>query len=1079
MGLIFRILGTLILVLIVIVVMVVGLLIFLPAEQYAEIAEQRLEAATGRDVRIEGEVRLALWPELGFRTGPVTVANAPWSESGVIFRARALAIGVDPRTLFGGDLRITRMEATAPEILLESAADGRNNWDIRPDSPDEGLATVDLPGAVPGNFTLEEAVITDGQIVIVDHGAGSRFDLSGLDLHLAIPDLRGITNVEMSAELNGRPFSVTGTVRDIASLANRQPVPVRIDVAVDGSRVTLDGMAGLGPLRMDGSFDADIAELSSIPELAGLEMPLLSSPPVRDIVLAGKIVMDKTGRISVRDGVMTLQVGRDGNRIDLADVSAGMNPPGADGTASLDFTASVNGQEISLGGTAGIPAGTTGGQSIPLSLDLAIAGNSAKFEGSTGRTPLDLDGQFDVRITDTAALESLSGIDLAGLRTVIGDEAELGGGLAYSGSDGLELTGIRFGHAGQAGTPRQEFPDIDLRLRPPDANGRTGFELGASVNGRSLEASGSFGSLAGIPAGQPVPVVAEISAAGNRATLEIDVSLAPFTAQGKMKAEISDMAALLSMTDREVPGLQGLFADHMSLEGRISFTETGLFVLEDGRIAFGGRSRPVDLAGVRLNLLLPGSDGMAGVELVAMMNGEALTIGGSTGNIGALVGNSTAAVSLHVALGRNRINLEGEAGLAPLTARGRLEADISDLPSLLAALGRQPDDLLKSLDSGISVAGEFVIDDAGRLGLTSGQFRLGDNVIRGDIVFDPGQRALLSAFLAGDTLDLSFLNPDSEASFVTDTARSGGGSGWSNAPIDVQWLQAADARIALSFRRLLLGGIEISPVQTTTLLDTGRAVTEIGQMSVFGGSIAGQFVINSRGGLSVRAILRGRNLDFGRALAELADYHRLSANGDFEVSMLGVGDTEHDIMNSLSGQVALRLGPGRYRGLDVEAMLRDLDLASLGEGRQTEFDRVEASMTVNDGVAVGDDLVLAAPRLLVSGDGRIGVGARAIDYRISTSLLDENSEIERSVPLTIRGSWMDPKVRLDVAGYVERDLLSRLPEVEDRAREAVERKIAEEVGSAIGKVEEQIEDALVDELKDRVGEGLLNLLGGN
>ena len=88
MGLIFRILGALILVLVVVVVMVVGLLVFLPAEQYAEIAEQRLEAATGRDVRIEGEVRLTLWPELGFRTGPVAIANAPWSGSEVMFRAQ-------------------------------------------------------------------------------------------------------------------------------------------------------------------------------------------------------------------------------------------------------------------------------------------------------------------------------------------------------------------------------------------------------------------------------------------------------------------------------------------------------------------------------------------------------------------------------------------------------------------------------------------------------------------------------------------------------------------------------------------------------------------------------------------------------------------------------------------------------------------------------------------------------------------------------------------------------------------------------------------------------------------------------
>ena len=32
----------------------------------------------------------------------------------------------------GGDIRITRIEAVAPEVLLEKAADGRVNWELVP-----------------------------------------------------------------------------------------------------------------------------------------------------------------------------------------------------------------------------------------------------------------------------------------------------------------------------------------------------------------------------------------------------------------------------------------------------------------------------------------------------------------------------------------------------------------------------------------------------------------------------------------------------------------------------------------------------------------------------------------------------------------------------------------------------------------------------------------------------------------------------------------------------------------------------------------------------------------------------------
>ncbi len=1067
MGLIFRILGALILVLVVVVVMVVGLLVFLPAEQYAEIAEQRLEAATGRDVRIEGEVRLTLWPELGFRTGPVAIANAPWSGSEVMFRAQGLAVGVDPRTVFGGDLRITGMEATGPEILFEIAEDGRNNWDFGGDASAEGVAVAGLPGSEPRTFTLEEAAISDGQIVVVDHGAGSRVELSGLNLRLTIPDLRGIADVEMSAELNGRAFSVAGTIRDIAALAGRQVVPVRIDATVAGGRFALDGMAGFGPLRMDGGLDADITDLSSVLKIAGIKMLPLPDPFAREMSLTGKVTLDDAGTVLVRDGTMTLRPGADDARIDVTGISADMHPPGPDGSAALAFTARMNGQEVSLTGTAGIAADIAGGQPVPLTFDLAIAGNSAQLDGSAGWGPLGVDGRFEMRIGDVEALESVSGIELDDLRQVIGERAQISGNMAYSDQDGLELAGLVIGYDGPPGTTRRQFADVDLRLRLPDADGRTGFELRLPANGRHLQASGNFGGLAG----GKVPVVADIAAAGNRARLEIDVGLAPLTVNGKIRAGIADLASLLAMAGQEAPGLSGLPGGQLALEGRISLTETGLLMLEDGLIALGKDPEPAKLTKVSFSLLLPESDGMAGVELVAMLNGEALTIGGSASDLGALIDRSGTGVSLHAALGDNRISLEGEASLAPLTVRGDLKADIGDAATIFATLGRKAPALL---EDGITASGQFLIDATGRLALGGGLFRFGDNVIRGDVVLEPGKRSSLTAILVGDTLDLAAYGADDR---VTDDTGHGRGSGWSDDLIDVHWLQAIDARIVLSLGKLVLDGVDATSVRTTTLLDSGRAVTEIDQLSIFGGSVGGEFVVNSRGGLSVRANLQGQNLDIGRILAALADYHRLAARGDLEFSLLGVGNSEVEIMNSLSGQVAMRLGPGRVRGLDVEAILRDLDLGSLGEGRQTEFDRVEASMAVNGGVATGDDLVLAAPNLLVSGDGHIGLGARTIDYRVLTSLLDENSQTERSVPLTIRGSWADPKVRLDVAGIIERDLLSRLPEVEDRAREAVERKIAEEVGSAIGKVEEQIEDALVEELKDRVGESLLNFLG--
>ena len=289
MGWIVRIIGTLIAVLIVIVVLVGAVLFFLPAEHYARLAANQFEEATGRETLIEGDVRLTLWPELGFRAGAVTIANAEWSRSGPMFKAQSLAVGVDPRTLFGGDLRITRIEAVAPEILLETATNGQSNWELEAQQVGTGRAAAVLQDALPRNFALDEAVVSDGQISIVDHAADDRLDLSSVHLNMILPNLRGMAEFELNAEMNGQPFTAKGTVRDVTALIGGTAVPVSIDLTAGESSIMLEGEAGFSPLTVDGRLDSGLSDLPAVLALAGLQARDLPMIIGRDASISGDV----------------------------------------------------------------------------------------------------------------------------------------------------------------------------------------------------------------------------------------------------------------------------------------------------------------------------------------------------------------------------------------------------------------------------------------------------------------------------------------------------------------------------------------------------------------------------------------------------------------------------------------------------------------------------------------------------------------------------------------------------------------------------------------------------------------------
>ncbi len=207
------------------VVAAVAVLFLLPAERIAGLVTDRFEAATGRAMTLQGDVRPTLWPELGVNTGPVTIANADWSDAGPMLRRTGLSVGVDIMALLGGDVRINRIEIEAPRVVLEVACDGRGNWEMVRAGGEAVTATsggeVVVAGGVP-QFTLDRAVISGGSLTFIDRASGSRTELSSVDATLRLPDFEGAADLDLAAVMNGQRFAVTGQIAAFAALPGRR-----------------------------------------------------------------------------------------------------------------------------------------------------------------------------------------------------------------------------------------------------------------------------------------------------------------------------------------------------------------------------------------------------------------------------------------------------------------------------------------------------------------------------------------------------------------------------------------------------------------------------------------------------------------------------------------------------------------------------------------------------------------------------------------------------------------------------------------------------------------------------------------
>lgn len=388
---ILRLIGILV---ILVVLGFVGLL-FLPTERIADLAAERFERATGRELVVRGELAPSFYPVLGVRTGPVEIANADWSDSGPMLSARGLEVGVNVMALFSGQIAIDKVELRAPRVVLERAADGRPNWELGAAAGEAGTAATGT-GGIPAGLRatgLAQARIRDGAVTYIDHGAGTQVMLEGLDATLSVPDLAAAASLEGTATINGRPVALEASVERPAQLLEGGATPVTADVEAAGNRATFDGEAALSPVRVDGALRADIGAPAALLAALGLSAPGLPD---------GLAPLGLDGRISY--------VGDDGT---LRLSEAAITVAGNDITGDAEFAPGPERPRLSAELNAGVvdlspllPAGASAGEN---------AGGDA---GGWPATPIDVGvlSAFDAEVALRADGVRTPGLELDATR---------------------------------------------------------------------------------------------------------------------------------------------------------------------------------------------------------------------------------------------------------------------------------------------------------------------------------------------------------------------------------------------------------------------------------------------------------------------------------------------------------------------------------------------------------------------------------------------------------------------------------------------------------------------------------------
>ncbi len=257
-------------------------LFFNPNDYKGQIAAL-IEKQIGRNVTIEGNLALSVFPWLGVKTGPVQVANAQGFGNEPFARIAGADIRVKLLPLLHREVEMDTVRLDGLVLNLARNEKGRTNWDDLLEAKAEAGAPAAPPagkrrteerkpgGQALGAMALGGIQIRSAKVDWNDRQAGTRYTLTQVDLRSGEIELGKpfdlSTEFDFQAPkqaLNGH-MALSGEVSIDPNAARYQFKDAKVTALVKGKNLPPEGVEG----RLTTNIAADLGQQTlTVPQLA-------------------------------------------------------------------------------------------------------------------------------------------------------------------------------------------------------------------------------------------------------------------------------------------------------------------------------------------------------------------------------------------------------------------------------------------------------------------------------------------------------------------------------------------------------------------------------------------------------------------------------------------------------------------------------------------------------------------------------------------------------------------------------------------------------------------------------------------
>ena len=226
-----------------------------------------IKEASGRDLAIEGDIRLSLFPWIGMKLGAVQLSNAAGFGDQPFARIEGAEVKLKLMPLLKSEVEMKTVTLQGLRLNLTVAEDGSNNWsDLAKggaETPAEAAETSTTPALA--SLAIGGLAITDAQLVYDDRASGARYAVEQLNLITGPVALNAPLDIEFNSKFSSRKPNVSGTlgikvrvIADMQKFEQHRLENLHLTLDFNSPGVESHGFNSSGQLSLNSNIDLDL-----------------------------------------------------------------------------------------------------------------------------------------------------------------------------------------------------------------------------------------------------------------------------------------------------------------------------------------------------------------------------------------------------------------------------------------------------------------------------------------------------------------------------------------------------------------------------------------------------------------------------------------------------------------------------------------------------------------------------------------------------------------------------------------------------------------------------------------------------